>query len=61
MPDRHCGVSGKACFKVRRKAKQFAKKLAKDHGCIMGVYRCRSCGMYHLTTRKKRWPTSKPG
>lgn len=46
-----CPASGKSQFHTRRKALRFAEQRWQRDHVIVEVYQCRSCNLWHTTTK----------
>lgn len=57
MIDRHASNAytcpGKVRYLERRHAKQFARKMRKLGGDLLGPYQCTNCGLWHLGHKPK--------
>lgn len=47
---RLCSTSGKRCYGTRGDAHRSMRRLGKT----IGLYRCPSCGAWHVTSSRKR-------
>jgi len=53
-----CAKSGKKAFRTQRKARMSIERMEEVQGSRLYPYRCRDCGLWHMTSSAPRQKVS---